>query len=213
MRCERKAIFSMFAYHNIKPIILQLGFKPIYTPSTNYSIYYDTHEWALYSQSMNGLGAREKVRIRFYSEESRGVWLERKIRAGELGYKIRESLLPSDIGFNCEERSISIPRLINSRLMPRLFIRYNRENFTIPGWNLRISLDTSLRSSLLLTRKDLAESKRVSAHEWGILEIKFDQNNLRERELCTLILDRLESKWTKLTKNSKYCSCLERHIQ
>ena len=212
MRVERKSTFSKFAYQGIKSMLMSAGFIPTYETCSNFSIYYDTSDWDLYSASTNGFGNRRKVRVRFYSDSSRGVWLEQKIRVADLGYKIRERLFSSELTFCARGQNIQVPNSVEHTLHPKIFIEYKRENFVVPGFRCRVSIDTGLRSSLILSTSESISLASLIDHSWGVVEVKYNHNYRQEVGLVKRTMELLEGQLLKFDKHSKYCSCLEQHF-
>ena len=69
MRYERK--FELKRGHMYFYNFLRCNFfKEIYYERKINSIYYDTYNYDLYSDSINGLSTRNKIRARFYESDS-----------------------------------------------------------------------------------------------------------------------------------------------
>ena len=79
MRYERKFILKNRSFVRYNFYKMQ-NFKKIYSSRFVNSIYYDTKNLSHYSESLEGIPERNKVRIRFYNDFKNNMTLEYKIK-------------------------------------------------------------------------------------------------------------------------------------
>ena len=95
-RYERKFIVPLHMEGIVPSIINGVfpEFSEIYSERRINSIYFDTPNFDLALNHINGFQERRKVRIRYYGniDKARSPSLESKIRDGLLGYKLKKRI-------------------------------------------------------------------------------------------------------------------------
>ena len=124
------------------------------------SIYFDNSDDKALKEKIDGIGKREKFRIRFYNDELAYISLEKKIKNGSLCLKssgtITEDelrrILNGDISFMREHKEGIVKELYAKmryeRLKPRVMISYVREPYIYKAGNVRVTFDSAIRTSL-----------------------------------------------------------------
>src|SRR5688572_10326896 len=91
LRHELKFVCEDEAYPRLRMALRldRAGFVPLFAPRTVQSVYLDTSAGRALAENLAGLSRRDKVRLRWYGEESELVagTLERKLRENTLGWK------------------------------------------------------------------------------------------------------------------------------
>lgn len=124
------------------------------------SLYFDNiSDKALYEKT-DGMAKREKFRIRYYNGDTSKINLEKKTKINGLGTKQScpltseevKKILSGDYSFMAEnnERPLLSELYFKMRsegLMPKIIVDYEREAFTFPASNVRLTLDYNIRES------------------------------------------------------------------
>ncbi len=185
------------------------------------SLYFDTADLDQHERSLSGEFSKDKVRIRWYgdglSEATVSVWLELKSRRGLASTKQRRpaEVQAGALDFASLRRGI-VPgwTLISTMagfgffpgkpLHPVVTVSYWRCRFMEPRTGFRVSLDTHIRSSLVMP--GIGRGERELELPGAVIEVKgpsFDlPPSLRQ-------LAEIGSSWTRY---SKYSSSLEAHV-
>ncbi len=193
-----------------------------YPISTVHSLYFDTVDLDQYNRSASGDFNKDKVRIRWYDEESiegdtLPVFIELKTRHGFSSSKQRErTVVPVE--------NIELPHLIKgivpktvlnntiagfgyfpeSPLRPVIKISYNRYRFTEMTTGTRVSLDYDIHSTMIAP--ELGRRERDLRLEGGVVEIKGLKIELPVTLRKMKILD---TDWSRF---SKYSNCIDSHL-
>jgi hypothetical protein len=194
------------------------------------SLYFDTPDLDQHQRSDAGDYSKDKVRIRWYghepdphrvrgcerSDEPVNVWLERKSRRGFASTKQRVVLVvpASKLVFDALPQGI-LPRgtlmqtiagfgfYAHAPLVPVIAISYWRHRFVEPETGFRISIDSRIRSSMVMP--GWGGGERALELPGAVIEIKGPRfevpRSLRE-------IAEIGSSWTRY---SKYSSSLEGH--
>ena len=153
------------------------------------SLYFDNASDQALHEKLDGVDEREKFRIRCYDEDSSFIRLEKKGKKHGLCRKVSapmtreevETLIAGDTAFLSaashpllNELAIKMTTL---QLRPRALVIYDREAYTYPAGNVRVTFDSRVRSGL--NEIDLFNFKlplvRVLPAPYTILEVKFDE--------------------------------------
>lgn len=162
---------------------------PEYPAAVVSTIYYDTPGLDLLSEKINSDYLKTKVRLRWYSP-TRGAanaFLEIKSRVGTLREKVRVETAVS--AARAAELSLDHPALIQvlelaaplgvplpPRLLPAVFLRYERSRFVEPVSGSRISVDAEIEA--------VAGNPRLVGHAFhqrlplAVVEVKGAGNDL-----------------------------------
>ena len=127
------------------------------------SLYFDNFDDKALREKLDGVMTREKYRIRLYNNDHSMIRLERKFKHGGLGYKNSAVLTPEqaksivdgDIEWmkNYENEVVRglYNRIRNEGLRPRVIVDYIREPFLFAPGNVRVTLDSKIRTSMNCT--------------------------------------------------------------
>ena len=178
-------------------------------------MYFDNiHDKAL-REKIDGVNNREKFRIRYYNDNFSFIKLEKKSKINGLCNKQAtsitkeqcESLLEGDIGWMKESKDPLILELYTKmnyqQLRPRTLVDYMREPFVYEPGNVRITIDSDIRTGLYT--KDLFDLEapmiRVDEANTMILEVKFDAF------LPDVMADIIQTNHRRSSAFSKYAVC------
>ena len=153
------------------------------------SIYFDNSDDKALREKIDGIGKREKFRIRYYNDEFSFITLEKKMKIDSLCLKydarITEEecrkILNCDLSFMKEHPEPLLRELYAKmqyqRLKPRVLVSYLREPYIYPAGNVRVTFDSEIRTSLyrqeFLTEK-VYDISAADTPETMILEVKYD---------------------------------------
>ncbi|MDE6725788.1 MAG: polyphosphate polymerase domain-containing protein [Ruminiclostridium sp.] len=194
-RHEMKYIINSGYYHILRSR-LKAAMKPdphgddgVYRIT---SLYFDDIFRTAYNDKLLGLDVRKKYRIRYYSLSSSVIRLEVKEKKGEmvckrsvpLGYEEYQSILKGRAEFFNKDSFIDtageefyISHNLTA-LSPAVLVDYIREAYICPAGNVRITFDSSLKTSL--HADPLGDSGKdadfINVFNGGeiILEVKYD---------------------------------------
>jgi hypothetical protein len=137
-------------------------------------------------EKLSGLSRREKFRLRYYNDDTSFIRLERKGKANRLCYKesapvkaeLCAALLAGD--YECLKLPES-PLLMElytkircQNLRPRNIVEYSREAYKYRAGNVRITLDSDIRTSNSVAGFLNPRLTTIPASTAIIMEIKFD---------------------------------------
>ncbi|HEY8496648.1 MAG TPA: polyphosphate polymerase domain-containing protein [Limnochordales bacterium] len=124
------------------------------------SIYFDDDRDTALLQKLTGQLYREKFRLRTYGRDSGVIYLERKIKRGNLGCKEKARLsrdqclrlLAGDHRFLLD-RPEAVCRALYAKMAtglfrPRTIVEYDREAYVWEPGRVRITIDSNLRTGL-----------------------------------------------------------------
>ncbi len=152
------------------------------------SLYFDTPGDLAMEEKVSGISKREKFRLRYYNTDSRVVHLEKKLKVDGLCDKLMacmshdecQRLLDGDIEWMLDSGQPLIRelygRMRTQNLQPRVLVNYQREAFVYPAGNVRITLDSDIRTGLRSV--DFLNSyiplTDTQPQGFALLEVKFD---------------------------------------
>ncbi len=177
------------------------------------SLYFDDLSDKALREKTDGISVREKFRIRFYNNDSSFIRLEKKSKRSGLCRKESEMLTKQEAQLLAQGEygwliNSGRPLLYElysktrSGLMPKTIVDYTREAFVYPFGNVRITLDTCIRTGLFCT--ELFDENCPTVPIRGapiILEIKWDEF------LPWLIRDLVQLEGRRTSSFSKYAAC------
>ena len=202
MRYERKYKIDNLNHRVVEQSLRvhPAGLRKIYPDRTINNIYFDTVHLKNYHDNVEGVSLRQKVRIRWYGENTTNIKtpnLEIKHRHNEVG---RKDIIPVP---NFELYQLkTITKITNdllpqiTRLMPVLVNAYRRSYYGTSDGKYRLTIDRDLQYfSLINTNRFTRFNIKEDA---VVLEIKYDQeyDNLTDRITQFLPF--------RQTKSSKY---------
>ena len=92
-RIEEKLLIDTNKIIDFKSFLFKKDIKQIYEPRKIYSLYFDNQNYEMYSDSIEGLTPRKKIRVRNYPDTNdEKLYLEVKISSVEGRFKTREIL-------------------------------------------------------------------------------------------------------------------------
>lgn len=178
------------------------------------SLYFDNPDDKSLREKLDGVYIREKYRIRLYNHDSSYIQLERKFKQGGLGYKQfarlsqaqTEAVVNGDICWMAKSENPVIlglyTKMRNEAYAPKVIVDYTREPFIYAPGNVRVTIDTNIRTGLRCT--DLLNESCVTvpaADVPGILEVKWDNF------LPDVVRDAVQLGDRHSTAFSKYAVC------
>jgi len=214
-RYERKFFIRDLSLEKVIKIIKlhPAVFSEIYPPRVINNIYYDSFNYNNYTQNMNGVQNRNKVRIRWYGSSSGLIShpnLEIKIRHGLLGSKTRYSIEPFNIDYPLIDLKSNVPSDELSRfdlisLEQKLFNCYYRYYYLSSDKKFRVTIDCNQFFRKIQFNK--INSHKYSDNNSIIVELKYDK-------CYDSIVNNISSLFPfPLTKSSKYVNGVKRIIQ
>jgi len=174
------------------------------------SLYFDNYSDKAIVEKLSGLSRREKFRLRYYDDDQSFIRLEKKSKANRMSYKEStvvtakqcEALLAGDYSFLKESQNPLLMELYSKihyqNLRPRSIVEYHREAYKYPPGNVRVTLDSNIRTSNSVMGFLDPKLTTIPATSSTILEIKYDGF------LPDIIRDILQIAWRNQTEFSKY---------
>jgi len=209
-RYEKKFLINYLNIYQIKNIIKINNncFKTIYKKRNVNNIYFDYPNLKCYSDSVEGIANRYKIRIRWYGDLfglAKNPNLEIKIKKNLISTKIKLPI--EEFHFNSDTKINEIldinknaikKYILNWKLLSKTLINtYERDYFISFDKKFNLTLDSKQSFYNCLNFKNLLKNE-VKLHNDYILEIKYDCKN-------SLNSSSIENSFgLRLTKNSKY---------
>ena len=178
------------------------------------SLYFDDREDHALKEKLDGVSRRAKFRIRLYNDDDSFIRLEKKCKVGGLGTKLSERLsreetekiIAGDLAWMAKDnrdlvRELYV-RMRYGTFRPKTLVSYIREPFLYAPGNVRITLDSDIRSGRLST--DLFSGRAVlipAAPGVTIMEVKYDQFLPRP------VQDAIQTACRSQAAFSKYAAC------
>ena len=178
------------------------------------SLYLDNLYDRALLEKLDGCAVREKYRLRYYNGDTSCIKLEKKSKVNSLYLKdavslsvleaqaildgeldwLRESKTPLLLEFYAKSQALG--------LHPKTIVDYTREPFLFAPGNVRVTLDTDIRTGMRCTDFLDPEAVTVPAGEpYGILEVKWDAY------LPDVIRDLVQLPGRRAGAFSKYAAC------
>ena len=202
MACQEAAYERIVACLRMDPAAV----RELYPRRQVQSVYLDTTFGRALSDNLAGISHREKIRLRWYGPDARGVraTLERKVRENMLGWKdtLRfddpidiEGVDRNDFISSLRERATPEWRsVLDAGLEPVQWISYQRDYLVTSDLKVRITLDRSLRATDLRDRFVLSSARPTPLPRLLIVEAKCAESDYgRAQELVSrqpLFVDR-----------------------
>jgi hypothetical protein len=154
------------------------------------SLYFDTHDDKALAEKFVGAPFREKYRIRFYNHDTSKIRLENKIKRFNSNVKISSDLTKDEVCkiINGDYAFLKEPKdplrlkfymeLTSGGYVPKTITDYTRTPFVCPLGNVRITIDSDLRSpvgGLMDMFNPQSPTVSVFPDERCVLEIKYDE--------------------------------------
>lgn len=152
------------------------------------SLYFDDVYDSAFRDKLDGVQDRDKYRIRFYMTENSPITMERKSKLGELIQKdqvriterlARQIIKRDPTGLDKLGRPLltDVANCMRTKLLkPAVIVEYDREAFTYPVEDVRITIDKRVRTGLFNTDLFDAELPTVEVMDRGdyVLEVKYN---------------------------------------
>lgn len=153
------------------------------------SLYFDNLKDRVLMEKINGIKHREKFRIRFYNDDLSFINLEKKSKINGLCLKESEKItilecekiIEGDIGFLKESEKPLFKELYikmkTQFLKPKSIVDYDREAYTYPLGNVRITFDKNIRTGIKSTNIFDDKLPTIEAIDKNVvvLEVKYDE--------------------------------------
>ena len=160
MVCDRHRLAQIRSWVRLHPA----GFAVAYPPRRVNSLYLDTPHLSSLNENLEGVSARNKLRLRWYGDDVTSIqpYLEIKRKRNLLGGKERYLLsgrldlgltwreilgvIKKETRFLCKQRgknpvSTLVSTLLETVNQPTLLNRYQREYYVTPDGAIRVTLD------------------------------------------------------------------------
>lgn len=180
------------------------------------SIYFDNSDDKALREKIDGIGRREKFRIRYYNDDFSFITLEKKIKIGSLCLKYDAQLteedcrriLNGDPAFMKDHPQELVRELYAKmhyqRLGPRVLVSYVREPYIYRAGNIRVTFDSQIRTTLYhreFLTKQISDISATDTPQDMILEVKYDAF------LPEIIQDLIQIPGIRQQAFSKYGAC------
>ncbi|GEM00958.1 VTC domain-containing protein [Halolactibacillus halophilus] len=191
-RHELKHIISMSDYYILRKKLHHLLMRDCHANDNGRyhirSLYFDNHDHNILDEKKEGYLNRDKYRIRLYNYDFNQLFLERKSKRHNQTFKTKARLTVNDyqqllrgetewMAHHKDSLIIDFYRALTLRhLKPQTVIDYQREAFTYPYGNVRITFDSHVQSSLYnidILNRYLPMVNCLEPNE-VILEVKYD---------------------------------------
>ena len=192
-RIEEKLSIDSNRIIDFKSFLANKTVKPIYQPRRIQSLYFDNQNYEMYTDSIEGLTPRKKIRVRNYpNTQDAKMYLEVKISSVEGRFKTRKVINKNKFDY------LKTKGILDSQYglcKPCLYVTYDREYFIID--DVRISIDNNISYKLYL-------ENIYQRDDSSIVEIK---TSIRKN------LDKLTADFPfQRNRFSKYCNAVEKII-
>lgn len=207
---------------NLDMLVLRQRLRAVMTPDSHArdgrygirSLYFDNPDDKALREKLDGVSIREKYRIRMYNNDPSVIHLERKYKRGGLGYKDSTALTQEqarkigsgDIRWMADSADQVLlgfyTRIRNEGLAAKVIVDYMREPFVFGPGNVRVTLDSNIRTALRCT--DFLNPHCATVPVPGspcILEVKWDNY------LPDVIRDAVQLGDRHSAAYSKYVAC------
>jgi len=152
------------------------------------SLYFDDYQETALNDNLDGNQYRYKYRIRFYNHDKNYIFLEKKVKVLNKGYKEStclteeevRNLLKKDYDWMLDSKKALLVELYseikNNGLVPKTIIYYQRIPYLFNAGNIRITLDFNIQSSNQINQF-LESSQTYVPHiqDTCLLEVKYDR--------------------------------------
>lgn len=149
------------------------------------SLYFDDTDYRAYHEKIAGVKERTKYRIRFYNMDDSRIMLEKKSKNGDLSGKesvrlsraLAEAFCDGgEMMSDAEGLGRELARLRRGGWEPAVLVDYVRYPFVYPTGNVRVTIDTNLRTAPFHTGlfDDRLLTVPVLDDGEAVLEIKYD---------------------------------------
>lgn len=177
------------------------------------SLYFDNYQDKAVTEKLSGQSHREKFRIRYYNDDLTVINLEKKSKHARMTNKKMtrltkeecKNILVGDIEFlkdsgNSLKQEL-YEKMFTQQLRPKTIVDYRREAYVYTPGNVRITVDSNIRTSNDVTNFLNSKCVTIPAASGTILEVKFDEF------LPDIVRDIIQIDNRGATEFSKYVVC------
>ncbi len=185
------------------------------------SLYFDDVNNSCYFANLDGVGIRDKYRLRYYEEDTSFIRLEKKSKNASMtlkgSYEVNEitakRLAYGDIVYPDPDMEDGLQMILAEMrikgMKPKSIVRYERTAFTLRAGNVRITFDRNISGSgktgdFLRTGAGMLPLMPKNQH---VLEVKYDEF------LPAFIREILEGRGLQQTAFSKYAESRRMEIR
>lgn len=178
------------------------------------SLYFDDLRDTALREKIDGVARREKFRIRYYGGDASYICLEKKIkrdglcgkRSVLLSAQEAQAILDGDLDWmpRCGRPLLQelYCKMRSGGLRPKTIVDYTRDAYVFPAGNVRVTLDSNIRTGLCSTDFLNPDCVTVAAGDAPIiLEVKWDEF------LPDIIRDAVQLPGRRTSAFSKYAAC------
>jgi len=222
-RFERKYRLTYQQYLRVKnALIPYVQFDPftVSAPDHRYlvrSLYFDTPDYQVYNEKLEGNNSRHKFRIRTYSpaiQPDTVIRVEAKLKRGDRSEKLG-AFVPLEVycdfmrDFHWSEDAdpvlIEFERSLHARILrPKVLVEYNREGYQCRDHDgIRITFDHHVRSAH--TRELFPPCAFFRQHDPHVVILEIKHRNQQPDWLRNII----QSHSLMIEPNSKYCQGID----
>ncbi|ONI46973.1 molecular chaperone [Epulopiscium sp. SCG-B10WGA-EpuloA2] len=151
------------------------------------SLYFDNYNNKALMEKIDGVNRREKFRIRYYNDNVDFIRLEKKSKINGLCNKQSSNISKEQVQSIIDNKYEFLQNHSNElfmelyykmtaqRLKPKVIVSYKREVFIYPAGNVRLTLDTDIRTGLSSLDFLNPNSPTIKAGNNILLEVKYDE--------------------------------------
>lgn len=178
------------------------------------SLYFDDATDRILREKTDGVNIREKFRIRYYNDDTSFIRLEKKSKvngsclkvSARLDKKQAQMIIDGSFGWMIKSGVPLIEELytkmMSQGLRPKTIVDYIREPFVFPPGNVRVTLDSDIRTGMYCTDfLDRSKATVPAGDSPIILEVKWDEF------LPDIIRDIVQLDGCRTGAFSKYAAC------
>lgn len=173
------------------------------------SLYFDNFNDKALREKADGLGRREKFRIRYYGNDTSFIRLEKKSKINDLCNKESvnitreecEKIIRGDTAFMAKDERELVRELYAKMhfeaLRPKCIVRYRRESFVYPPGNVRVTIDTDISGSFNVEEFFNPNLFAAKFYKETVLEVKWDEYLPDIAAKCVYLASRRSSAFSK----------------
>ncbi len=178
------------------------------------SLYFDDLSDRALREKLDGVSVREKFRVRYYNEDLSVIHLEKKSKIGGLCQKQSVCLTPDEVRWmisgktgwmaDCGRELVTefYSKMCARGLRPKVIVDYTREPFVYGPGNVRVTLDSRIRTGMDCSGFLNPGCVTIPAgEETAVLEVKWDAF------LPSVIQDAIQLPGHQAGAFSKYARC------
>lgn len=208
LRNEKKLVFLESENYMIN-FFKFLGFKEIFNKRNINSIYFETFNFKDLRDTIDGEKYRSKLRMRWYGEtfgDKITPILENKIKINNQNFKVKQKL--NEVSFFNEISAYKVQNLIKDSNIfekniqfqfkvrrPNILISYIRRYFVYN--DIRITLDTNLKSKNFYRSKKINKIQFASKKKFSIMEMKYKDAGFEDVKKITSKIKNRVKKFSK----------------